>query len=178
MPSESTDHKNATPAEAAESTVSDGIDVQDGRHVFLTRAQAARRMGVSLATVRRMEGEELHPILVNGKHCFAVEELDRHRKVTDGDLAAKAFEMFNADSTQVDVVIALREPPERIRSLFNDWTAMSECIVAGPPGIGGRRLQTYLKPRLTRRLVWACINIVMRDSKLRARAESEVGVLA
>lgn len=129
-------------------------------------------MGVSVATVRRMEGEELQPVIIDGKHCFALEELDRHRKVTDGDLAAKAFEMFNADKTQVDVVIALKEPPERIRLLFQDWVGMSECIVAGAPGISGRRLQSMLKSRLTRRLVWICLNIVFRDPGLKSRAEA------
>jgi hypothetical protein len=132
-------------------------------------------MGVSVATVRRMEGEELQPILVDGKHCFDIEDLDRHRKVTDGDLAAQAFEMFNADKTQVDVVVALKEPPERIRKLFQDWVEMSDCMIAGPPGIGGRRLQKLLKPRLTRALVWTCLNVVLGNPELRARVERELG---
>lgn len=132
-------------------------------------------MGVSVATVRRMEGEELHPVIIDGKHCFALEDLDRHRKVTDGDLAAKAFEMFNADKTQVDAVIALKEPPERIRRLFQDWVQMSECIVAGPPGISGRKLQRLLKSPLTRSLVYISVAIVMRDPALRLKAERELG---
>lgn len=163
------------PVEAQDSTVLPADAVQDPRHVLLTRAQAARRLGVSVATVRRMEGEELQPVIIDGKHCFALEELDRHRKLTDGDLAANAFEMFNADKTQVDVVIALKEPPERIRRLFQDWVQMSECIVAASPGISGRRLQQLLKPRLTRRLVWVCLNIVFRDRQLKARAAAELG---
>ena len=122
-----------------------------------------------------MEGEELQPTIVDGKHCFSLEELDRHRRVTDGDLAAQAFEMFNADKTQVDVVIAMKAPPERIRRLFQDWTEMSDCIVATAPGVGGRRLQKLLKPRLTRTLVWTCLKIVLRDAGLRARAEKELG---
>lgn len=149
-------------------------EVQATRHVLLTRAQAARRMGVSVATVRRMEGEQLQPILVDGKHCFEIEELDRHRKVADGDLAAQAFEMFNCDKTQVDVVIALKEPPERIRRLFEDWVEMSECIVAGPPGISGRRLRKLLTLPLTRTLVWKCLNIVLSDPSLRARLGSDL----
>ena len=150
-------------------------DVGNLRHVLLTRAQAARRMGVSIATVRRMEGEELQPVVVDGKHCFELEELDRHRRISDGDLAAQCFEMFNDDKTPIDVVIALKQPPERIRRLFQDWIEMSECIVAEPPGIGRRRLQKYLKKPLTRRMVWVCLNIVMRDPALRAKAELELG---
>jgi hypothetical protein len=117
------------PEEAEKSSVLPADAAQDPRHVLLTRAQAARRMGVSVATVRRMEGGELQPVIIDGKHCFALEDLECHRKVTDGDLAAKAFEMFNADKTQVDAVIALKEPPERIRRLFQDWVEMSECHV-------------------------------------------------
>ena len=43
-------------------------EVHHGRHVLRTRQQSARRMGVSLATVRRMEGGELQPVIVDGKH--------------------------------------------------------------------------------------------------------------
>ena len=131
-------------------------------------------MGVSIATVRRMEGAELRPLVIDGKHCFPIEEVDRHRKVTDGDLAAQAFQMFNDDKTQVEVVIALKESPERIRKLFQDWTQMSDCLVAGPPGTGHRRLNGYLEGRLTRRFVMACIELVYADPKLRARAERDL----
>jgi hypothetical protein len=143
------------------------------RDVLLTRGQAARRMGVSIATVRRMEGAELQPILVGGKHCFPIEDVDRNRKATDGDLAAQVFRMFNEDKTQVEVVIALKESPDRIRKLFHDWIEMSDCIVAGPPGLGQRRLRRYLGGRITRRLVMVCLEMVFADPKLRARAERE-----
>lgn len=146
-----------------------------GGHVLLTRGQAARRMGVSLATVRRMEGSELHPIIVDGKHCFPLEDIDRHRRVTDGDLAAMAFQMFNDDKTQVEAVITLKESPERIRKLFQDWLAMSECIIAGPPGIGYRRFWQVRGFRPTRALVALCVSLVMADPKLRERAERQLG---
>ena len=173
VPSESDDYEATDEPES-----SAGVrppTASDGRHVLLTRSQAARRMGVSVATVRRMEGEELQPIIVDGKHCFASDDLDRYRKVSDGDLAAQVFDMFNADKTPVDVVIALKQPPERVRKLFQDWAEMSECLVAGPPGIGRRQLQRYLKKPLTRRMIWVCLNIVMRDSRLKAMAATELG---
>lgn len=141
----------------------------------MTRTQAARLIGVSVATVRRMEGQELHPVIVDGKHLFSIDELEPHRKATAGDVAARAFEMFNADKTQVDVVIALKESPERIRALFRHWLEMSDCILAGAPGIGGRRLHQLLKVRLTRRLVWLCLNVVLSTPHLRARVEVELG---
>lgn len=163
------------PAHHETTTVLPDLDHQSARHVFLTRAQAARRLGVSLATVRRMEGAELQPVIIDGKHCFAIDELDKHRKVTDGDLAAQAFELFNADMTQVDVVIALKEPPERIRKLFQDWTEMSDCLVASSPGIGGRKLRGMFKGQLTRRLIWVCLNIVLGNPALRLNAERALG---
>lgn len=156
-------------------TVSARVVEAEARQVLLTRAEAARRMNVSVATVRRMEGEQLHPIVVDGKHLFDIEELDRHRKLTDGDLAAAAFELFNADRTQVDAVIELKEAPERIRKLFRDWAEMSECVVAGPPGIGRRQLQRYFQGPLSRRMIWICLNIVLGTPALRARAERELG---
>jgi hypothetical protein len=172
----SPDEAIAAAASATESTSSGHARrIADTRHVLLTRGQAARRMGVSLATVRRMEGAELQPILIDGKHCFPIEDVDRHRRATDGDLAAMAFQMFEEDKTQVEAVIALKEPPERIRKLFQHWLEMSECIVAGPPGLGYRRLWRGVKFRLTRRLVTLCINYVLRDPKLRGRAERELG---
>jgi hypothetical protein len=88
----------------------------------------------SVATVRRMEGTELLPVVIDGKHCFPIEEVDRHRKVTGGDLAAAAFQIFNDDRTQVDVVIALKECAERIRGLHQCWVEMGQCIVASSPG--------------------------------------------
>ena len=53
---------------------------------------------------------------------------------------------------------------------------MSDCMVAAPPGIGRRRLKKNLKPRLTRHLVWVCLNIaLLRDPVLHAKAERELG---
>jgi hypothetical protein len=121
-----------------------------------------------------MEGGELRPLIIDGKHCFPIEDVDRYRKVTDGDLAAQAFQMFNEDKTQVDVVIALRESPERIRKLFQDWVEMSECLVAGPPGLGHRKLSRLLGGRLTRRFLMSCVELVWADPRLRALAEREL----
>lgn len=44
---------------------------------MLTRAGVARRLGRSIATVRRMEGHDLHPTIgVNGVHWFYEDEVD------------------------------------------------------------------------------------------------------
>jgi hypothetical protein len=107
--------------------------------------------------------------------CFEIDDIDRHRKTTDGDLASRAFAMFNDNKTQVEAVIELNESPERTRKLFADWVEMSECIVAGAPGSGYRVLRRQLRGRLTRELVAACLQVVLRDQVLAARVERILG---
>jgi hypothetical protein len=131
-------------------------------------------MGVSVATIRRMEGAELRPVIVDGKHCFQLEEIDQHRRMTDGDLAARAFELFNEDRTQVDVVIALKESPERIRRLFQDWVEMSDCVVVGPPGPGRRRMRRCFQAQLTRSFLWGAAALALRDPSLKQRVEQYI----
>ncbi|HET8932007.1 MAG TPA: hypothetical protein VFN67_01140 [Polyangiales bacterium] len=62
------------PEERQNTAVLPADAAQDPRDVLLARAQAARRMGVSVATIRRMEGDELQPVIIDGKHCFALED--------------------------------------------------------------------------------------------------------
>ena len=46
--------------------------------VMLTRGQVARRLGKSIATVRRMEGNQLHPARdAHGVLRFAAEDVER-----------------------------------------------------------------------------------------------------
>lgn len=101
--------------------------------VLLTRAQTARRIGVSIGTVRRMEGAELHPIVINGKHCFHPAEVERYRRLTDGQIAARAFQMFNEGRGVIDVVIELEQPPEPIERLYSTWDrlASTEAVSTG-----------------------------------------------
>jgi hypothetical protein len=48
---------------------------------MITRAQVARRLGKSIATVRRLEGHALHPCLDDsGVHRFDPEEVERLRQ--------------------------------------------------------------------------------------------------
>ncbi len=85
--------------------------------MMLTRTQAARELGASTSTVRRYEGNELHPIVTaDGKHLFDPDEVRALAKVRSktarldtGELAARACELFREGKTAVDVVIALRQ---------------------------------------------------------------------
>jgi hypothetical protein len=53
---------------------------------MLTRAGVARRLGKSIATVRRMEGVELHPEVDDrGVHWFDIREVDTLRRGATND---------------------------------------------------------------------------------------------
>ena len=76
----------------------------------------------------------MHPILVNGlTHYFEPAEIAmllaeraRHAKHadTEGEIAAKTFALFDARSKTRDVVIDLRQTPEKILALHAQWLRM------------------------------------------------------
>lgn len=100
---------------------------------LLTRGQVARRLGMSLSSVRRMEGEHLKPIVDSrGVHYFEETEIqavfvrvrrarEPHDERADGTLAAAAFTLFRRGADVIAVVKELREAPERIEALFEQW---------------------------------------------------------
>lgn len=107
---------------------------------YLTRRQVARRLGLSLSTVRRMEGGELTPIIdERGVRYFEATEIQavfirvRRRKPNsehaDGTLAAAAFRLFQSGADVVAVVKELREAPERIEALFAHWARLRGTIL-------------------------------------------------
>src|SRR5947207_94075 len=75
----------------------------------LTRGQAARRLGVAVATVRRMEGTKLHPRREDGLWLFDPQEVERlalerateprpaqeAQRADGGDLAAEVFALLD-----------------------------------------------------------------------------------
>jgi hypothetical protein len=113
-------------------------DRQGGRPAgagWLTRTAAARKLGVSVATVRRREGTTLHPITDDkGVRRFdpaEVEVLGRESAQHDpaptdapseiGELAAQVFPLFARGDSFTDVVIATRLAPATIRALHQEW---------------------------------------------------------
>jgi hypothetical protein len=104
-------------------------EVVETGEVLLTRTQAARRMGVSVSTIRRMEGVEIEPVVIDGKHLFHLADIERARPVTDGQVAARAFDGFNQGKTVIELVIELEQPPERIERLHDIWKRLSNSIV-------------------------------------------------
>lgn len=113
--------------------------VPDGK---LTRAEVARRLGVSRTTLRRLEGKSLHPSEgPGGIRFFEEREVEafqityrhsrssasrREDEQTSGDHAAEAFEHFDRGSSTVEVVKALRLHPDHVVALHDAWRRMKQ----------------------------------------------------
>jgi DNA-binding transcriptional MerR regulator len=108
----------------------------------LTRDDVARRLGVSISTVRRLEGTRLHPAIdVKGIRRFKASDVERLAKeleaersprnaqqavvraaeMSKGELAALVFERLEQRHSLSEIVIALRVPPEDVRELYHTW---------------------------------------------------------
>jgi hypothetical protein len=111
---------------------------------LLGRSQAAQLLGVSKSTVRRMEGEQLMPVVGSKNVRLFHEEQIRSLVVTrraefastqpSGELAADALELFDAGVHPVDVVKKLRVEPAMIESLHQRWTAWRGMLVLSSAG--------------------------------------------
>jgi hypothetical protein len=134
--------KNAAgkPKTARIAVVAAKVDTMSG---LLTRSQVAERIGTSIATVRRLEGNGLTPqIDPNGTHRFQPKEVtalaasrandaigrNKIRNVkpaaevrTRGEVAALVYERFEQRQSQAEIVIGLRIEPETVRELFDQW---------------------------------------------------------
>lgn len=109
---------------------------------LLTRRQAAERLGVSVTSVRRMEGQQLHPQQDDRGHwLFAAAEVAKlasalkpRRKrdgsrgarpqttAQDGVLAAQVFKAFHLGYDLRDIVMEYKVPPAVVRELFTEWS--------------------------------------------------------
>lgn len=109
----------------------------------LTRDDVAKRLDVSISTVRRLEGTRLHPAIdsksVRRFKASDVERLARELEVEQrsprnaqqavvraaempkGELAARVFERLEQRHSLSEIVIALRVPPEDVRELYHTW---------------------------------------------------------
>ncbi len=103
---------------------------------LLKRNEAARLLGVSTATIRRMEGSTLEPVRgADGVHRFReehVRELVIHRVSTtpgspdvyDAEDAAIAFDLFDQGLHPVDVVKRTKLHPRSIVAMHREWVSM------------------------------------------------------
>ncbi len=103
----------------------------------LTRAGAARHLGVSVATVRRMEGRTLQPAIdARGRHLFERAEVyalaqararTTRGQTPEGKVAAKVFTMFEEAAELPEIVIALEIEPLLVRALYREWRVNLEA---------------------------------------------------
>lgn len=101
----------------------------------LTRADAARRLLVSEATIRRIEARgELTPhsdargiTRYNETEVLRV-AAKRRGPGREGEIAALAFQMFEEGGTMAAVVIATARTPAQVIKLYQDWKKMSTEI--------------------------------------------------
>jgi DNA-binding transcriptional MerR regulator len=115
----------------------------DLRLAALTRDDVAKRLGVSVSTVRRLEGARLHPLIDNKSvRRFKASDVERVAKeleaeqrsprnaqqavvraaeMSKGELAALVFERLEQRHSLSEIVIALRVPPEDVRDLYHTW---------------------------------------------------------
>jgi hypothetical protein len=109
----------------------------------VTRSAAAAALRVSVTTVRRWEGELLHPERgPDGVHVFDLAEIEalarqrpaqeeRARNGTAGEVAAAAFALFKKGVDPRDVVIELEQPPDVIKKLQAEWHLMGDRLILG-----------------------------------------------
>jgi DNA-binding transcriptional MerR regulator len=104
----------------------------------LTRPAVAAALGVHVSTVRRLEQRgALRAVGTKGRWpTFRAEDVaalsaqasaDGHglnvSAMTEGQLTARAFELFRRGYSHEQVVIALEQPAPRIRDFFAQWRA-------------------------------------------------------
>jgi hypothetical protein len=121
----------------ANSAANSGAAVPAGR--LLRRTEAARMLGVSKSTLRRMEGDALTPVVgPRNVHLFQEEEVRAvvvtrrshlEAQPAAGDVAAEAFALFDAGVHVVDAVKQLRVGPELIERLYATWARLRGLMV-------------------------------------------------
>ena len=155
-------------------------DSFDDKPRWLTATEAADMAGVSYNTiVNWVNAGRLHPQkqmrrLPNGHHreikVFNLAELLKfiRRRGPDehGEVAARAFELFQEGRQLREVVIALRQTPERIEQLHDQWvdSGGSELVITP---VAKRELERLLGPFV------GVADVVERVAALVKKAASE-----
>jgi hypothetical protein len=126
----------------------------DSGSLGLTRAEAAKRLGRHESWVRRREGKELHPTLVNGVNRFALSDLDALAAKLEAE--RRAFEASETATIEIHRMfdLHLRAPmtwcvetiaekagvhPRVVRSMFAKWA--DEFLSEVPRLLSRRELQ-------------------------------------
>lgn len=108
---------------------------------IVSRGEAARMMGVSLTSLRRLEGNALHPKIEQTpkglRHVFDAEEVltvSRKRRVhasprADGATSAEVFRMLDAQTHPVEIVKELELEPAIVESLLATWARLRGLLL-------------------------------------------------
>jgi hypothetical protein len=112
---------------------------QDRRR-WLTRTEAAKRLGTTIAGIRRLEGKTLFPETIAGIERFRPSEIAAILKSRSslsnpvspkprpprwrnlGEEAAAVFALFAEGKDLREIVTTLHVCPERVRTLYHHWT--------------------------------------------------------
>lgn len=126
-----------TNAESPQVELVPASAAEDGGRL-LTRAEAARVLGISETTLRRREAEGLRPIVRGGVHMFEETVIRQavtthtHRRrwseepASDGGIAADVFSLLAEGVAPRDIVIRLRIPPEVVSRLCEHWARLGD----------------------------------------------------
>jgi hypothetical protein len=153
----------------------------DDKPGWLTHTEAADLVGVSYNTVAHWARQKkLHPhkeqrTLANGTvrevTVFSLQEvikLARRRGVPDaGEMAARAFELFMEGTPLHEVVIKLRQAPERIEALHEQWLSCGASELVLNP-VARRELERLVGP------FNGVAELVQRVAELASRAAADV----
>lgn len=106
-----------------------------------TRKQVAATLGVTYSAVRELEARgELATKCINGVYYFDPEQVrhykDEHRitpiRSPEGELAARAYELFEEGTSERHCVIKLRQHPRVVRELFRTYAEGEGLLLPGP----------------------------------------------
>ena len=107
---------------------------------WITRGEVAELMRVSITTVRRLQGRDLHPRRsAEGVFLFDPREVEEVRArrppppeevqcLGPGELAAAAFKLFRDGVDVRDAVIALQRLPTEVEALYADWERLGDML--------------------------------------------------
>ena len=116
---------------------------------MLGRTEAARTLGISVSTLRRVVENKIVSCVVdeNGHHRFSAEDVIRARAVVgarkrrspgagvapaspdiDGDLAATVAERLDGGASPIDVVKELRVSPNEVEPIVQWWRSHHDGI--------------------------------------------------
>jgi hypothetical protein len=123
----------------------------DEHELEVTPAEACRALEVTKSTLRRWEraGKIVSRLNEKGVHLYLVRDVQRLSgnsravapipksravsiDVTDGDLAAEVFEGLEAGKSPIELVIALRRPPEVIEPIVRRHARMKGSFIMTP----------------------------------------------